>query len=79
MSTFYLESTEEQIAEEYGVPIETLMDWRNREWGPQYRRTEEGVRYNGVSTPKWFEDWLQSYPELEAYRERTSARISLQG
>jgi excisionase family DNA binding protein len=43
------------VAEELGVPVSTLANWRYQGLGPRYLRIGRHVRYQAADVDKWLE------------------------
>ncbi|NKQ55427.1 helix-turn-helix domain-containing protein [Amycolatopsis sp. K13G38] len=47
--------TVEDVAEYLGVPINTLYDWRTRQYGPPGKRVGKYLRYRAADVIAWFD------------------------
>ncbi|SNR79850.1 transcriptional regulator, AlpA family [Haloechinothrix alba] len=47
--------TVEDVAEYLGIPVNTLYDWRTRNYGPPARRVGKYLRYRAEDVVAWFE------------------------
>jgi predicted DNA-binding transcriptional regulator AlpA len=65
-----------ELAERWGMPVQTLYDWRKRRYGPQGVRLGRGVRGFIRYRLSTIEAWERTQEEAEAGRERASAVAS---
>lgn len=47
--------TVDDVAEYLGIPVKTLYDWRNRNYGPQAKRVGRYLRYQAEDVKSWFD------------------------
>ncbi len=45
----------EDVAEYFGISVETIYQWRSRGYGPPGRRIGKHVRYKPEDVEAWFE------------------------